>query len=188
MTSPSPLRDAGLVDAARDGDRTAMARLIATCQPDVRRFARRTCQTSEDADDAVQHTLLQFSTQLGSFRGAAQLTSWLFSIVKNECLRLLSRARRAMGDASELDGVLSSCGDVELALALRQAMARLDPELREVVLLRDVQELTGPEVALRLGLTLEAMKSRLHRAREHLRTELAAEVGLASRAPGAPRP
>jgi RNA polymerase sigma factor (sigma-70 family) len=177
MESPRPpRRDRALVSAARDGDRAAMDRLLAEYQPDVRRFALRTCRTSEDADDAVQHTLVQLSTQLGSFQGLSRLTSWLFTIVKNECMRLLGRARRASGDDSAIDGVLASCGDIELAIALNQALLRLEPELREVVLLRDVQELTGPEVAARLDLTLEAMKSRLHRARERLRVELAAEV------------
>ena len=174
---PRPARrDGDLVRAARDGDRAAMERLLAAYQPDVRRFARRTCRTSEDADDAVQHTLVQLSTQLGTFQGLARLTSWLFTIVKNECTRLLMRTRRVSRDDAALEHALAPCGDVELAIALQQALARLDAELREVVLLRDVEELTGPEVAARLELTLEAMKSRLHRGRDRLRAELAVEV------------
>ena len=177
MASPRPARrDRELIDAARAGDRAAMERLLAEYQPDVRRFALRACRTSEDAEDAVQHTLVQLSTQLDVFRGLSRLTSWLFTIVKNECTRLLGRARRASADDTVSDRAMASCGDLELAVALNQALSRLDPELREVVLLRDVQELTGPEVAARLDLTLEAMKSRLHRARERLRHELAGEI------------
>ena len=177
MESARPVcRDLELVHAARDGDRAAMDRLLAKYQPDVRRFALRTCRTSEDADDAVQHALVQLSTQLGMFQGLSRLTTWLFTIVKHECMRLLGRARGAAADDTAIDRALASCGDIELAIALKQALWRLDPDLREVVLLRDVQELTGPEVAVRLDLTLEAMKSRLHRARERLRLELAGEV------------
>jgi len=175
-SAPPVRRDRELVNAARDGDRAAMDRLLAEYQPDVRRFALRACRTSEDADDAVQHTLVQLSTQLGMFQGLSRLTSWLFTIVKNECTRLLGRAGRGTADDTAIDRTLASCGDVELTIALHQALSRLDPDLREVVLLRDVQELTGPEVAVRLDLTLEAMKSRLHRARERLRLELAGEV------------
>jgi RNA polymerase sigma factor (sigma-70 family) len=126
-----------LVSAARAGDRTAIEQLLVLYQPDVRRFARRMCKTSEDADDAVQHTLVQLSTQVSTFRQIARLTSWLFTIVKHECSRLIARALRRTADDTDvaLDNALGSRPDLELALALREAFGRLDPDLREVVLL-----------------------------------------------------
>ena len=64
-----------------------------------------------------------------------------------------------------------------LLLGLEQALAALDPQLREVVLLRDVEGFTGPEVARELGILLEAMKSRLHRARTAMRAALQGATG-----------
>lgn len=154
--------DDELLAAARTGDTDAIERLLARHQPDVRRFARRVCAT-EDADDAVQHTLVQMSKHLGTLAGIAHLTRWLFTVVKRECIRLINRARWT--DPPKDDPIAPS-SDADLALA------RLDPELRDVILLRDVEQRSGPEVAASLGITLAAMKSRLHRGREVLRQAL----------------
>ncbi len=170
-----------LVEAARAGDRAAIEQLLVRYQPDVRRFARHVCQTSEDADDAVQHTLVQFSRQMGTAHAVARWTSWLFTVVKHECMRLIARARRTgpleeADDAVLLERALTGRADAELSLALQQAFGRLDAELRQVVFLRDVEQLSGPEVAAELGITVEAMKSRLHRGRTVLRRELSVEI------------
>lgn len=162
------MNDDELLRAARSGDAVAIERLLARHQPDVRRFARRVC-TTEDADDAVQHTLVQMSTYLGTFVGVVHLTRWLFTVVKRECIRLINRARRIEPPTGD---PVSARSDADLALALEQALARLDPDLRDVVLLRDVEQRSGPEVAAALGITLAAMKSRLHRGREVLRRAL----------------
>lgn len=172
--------DETLVEAARAGDRAAIDQLLARYQPDVRRFARRVCQSSEDADDAVQHTLVQLSRQMAATHGIARLTSWLFTVVKHECARLIARSRRTrpLDDAEDaLERAVACRADAELALALKQAFGRLDADLRRVVFLRDVEQLSGPEVADELGLTIEAMKSRLHRGRAALRRELSVELG-----------
>jgi RNA polymerase sigma factor (sigma-70 family) len=155
---------------ARAGDRASIERLLFAYQPDVRRFARRVCRV-EDADDAVQHALVQLTTKLGTFREAARLTSWLFTVVKRECLRLLARLRRE--GEGELEPPLGDATDVEVRLSLLRALAGLDDAHRDVLLLRDVEQRPGPEVAEALGISLEAMKSRLHRAREQVRAELA---------------
>lgn len=155
---------------ARAGDRASIERLLFAYQPDVRRFARRVCRV-EDADDAVQHALVQLAAKLGTFREAARLTSWLFTVVKRECLRLLAGLRRE--GEGELGPPLADATDVEVRLSLLRALAGLDAAHRDVLLLRDVEQRTGPEVAEALGISLEAMKSRLHRAREQVRAELA---------------
>ncbi|HEU4409894.1 MAG TPA: RNA polymerase sigma factor [Polyangiaceae bacterium] len=159
---------------ARAGDRASIERLLLAYQPDVRRFARRVCRV-EDADDAVQHALVQLATKLGAFREAARLTSWLFTIVKRECLRLLGRLRRE-GEGG-LEPPPSGATDAELRLSLLRALAGLDDAHRDVLLLRDVEQRPGPEVAEALGISVEAMKSRLHRAREQVRAELAPPGG-----------
>ncbi len=173
--------DEALVEAARAGDRAAIERLLARYQPDVRRFARRVCQSSEDADDAVQHTLVQLTRQVSALERIVRLTSWLFTVVKHECTRLIARSRGGRSleeddDAMLLERAMAGRPDAELALALKQAMGRLDVDLRQVVFLRDVEQLSGPEVAAELGITIEAMKSRLHRGRAALRRELTVEM------------
>lgn len=164
-----------LVEAARGGDSAALAELLAVCQPDLRRFARRTCSTAEDAEDAVQIALWQLYRRIGALRAIALLTSWLFRIVERECFRLFRRR----GDALPLDDELlasplleATAVPLDLQMDLARAIQRLSPAYREVLVLRDIHEFTAPEVAARLGLSLQAVKSRLHRARGMLRAQL----------------
>jgi RNA polymerase sigma factor (sigma-70 family) len=163
--------EAEVLTRARAGERASIERLLIIYQPDMRRFARRVCR-SEDADDAVQHALVQLATKLGAFRSAARLTSWLFTIVRRECLRLLARLRHDMADNDGVEQALANATDAELRFSLQRALAGLDDAHRDVILLRDVEQRTGPEVAEALSISLEAMKSRLHRAREQVRAEL----------------
>jgi RNA polymerase sigma factor (sigma-70 family) len=111
------------------------------------------------------------------FRGNAKsIASWLFTIVRNECYRLLEGHRRAPQPLDEnaplvderpaLDDELEAHRRAKLLVC---ALEALDPLHREVILLRDIQELTAPEAAERLGITVDALKSRLHRARASLR-------------------
>ena len=74
-----------LVKAACGGDATALEKLLVVCQPDLRRFARRACSTSEDAEDAVQIALWQLYRKIGALRTAATFASWLFRIIEREC-------------------------------------------------------------------------------------------------------
>lgn len=169
--------DAGLVEAARAGDHGAIVRLLAVCQPDLKRFARRTCATTEDAEDAVQIALWQLYREIGALRAVAALATWLFRVVERECFRLF----RGRGRVESLDDL----GDAHLQAAapripqdlqidLARAIERLAPPYREVLILRDVHELTAPEVAAQLTLSIEAVKSRLHRARAMVREQLLA--------------
>jgi RNA polymerase sigma factor (sigma-70 family) len=166
-----------MLERARAGDRASMEWVLRRYQPDVRRFARRACRTTEDAEDAVQHTLFQLSRGLGSLRSGVRLTTWLFAVVKNECSRMLARLYRQQAHVQHASGdgaTATSLPESELRLILAHALTQLDPTLREVLLLRDVEQLSGPEVAAELEISLEAMKSRLHRARVQLRDELRA--------------
>ena len=81
--------DGGLVAAAKAGDAAALDRLLAVSQPDLMRFARRTCANAEDAEDAVQAALWQLHRRIGTLRVIAAFASWLFRIVERECRRLL---------------------------------------------------------------------------------------------------
>lgn len=156
-----------LIEAAQAGDLTALEHLLALAQPDVRRYARRTCRTASDIDDAAQEALFLVYRRVGSLRGVASFSGWLFRIVDRVCLRL---ARRALGLSSDLDLVDAELGfdsvpDADLRLDLATAIESLPRHYREVLLLRDVHELTIDEIAAQLQATRAATKARLHRAR-----------------------
>lgn len=165
-----------LIEAARLGDSVAISELLAVCQPDLKRFARRTCSTTEDAEDAVQIALWQLYRKVGLLRCAATFTTWIFRIVERECYRLYRTARSTepLDEVLEHDLPAAPLLPTDLRLDLARAMERLTPSYREVLILRDVHELSAPEVAAQLGLSLGAVKSRLHRARVQVREHLLA--------------
>jgi RNA polymerase sigma factor (sigma-70 family) len=170
-----------LVEAACGGDAAAVEKLLVVCQPDLRRFARRACSSGEDAEDAVQIALWQLYRKIGALQTAATLASWLFRIVERECYRLF----RARGKLAALDQSLDDVLRQEpLPLALRKdliaAIAELPEPYRKVLILRDIDELTAPEAAEQLAISIDAVKSRLHRARSMVREHLLAGGYLAN--------
>jgi len=168
------VRDRALIDAARDGNREAIIELLERHRDSVFRFGMRMCQSEADAEDVVQETLLAAAEKLGTFRGEASFSSWLYAIARSGC----SRRRRTTRREAEIDAdalVDSSVqpedavGQRHLGVILERALASLDSGYREVLLLRDVQGLTTPETAAAMRLSEAAVKSRLHRARDMLR-------------------
>ena len=169
-----------LVEAACGGDAAAVEKLLVVCQPDLRRFARRTCSNRDDAEDAVQIALWQLYRKIGALRTAAAFASWLFRIIERECYRLLHARGRLQALDTSLDEVLRQ---EPLPLALRNdlvtAIAALPEPYRKILILRDIDELTAPEAANQLGISVDAAKSRLHRARVLVRDSLLAGGYLA---------
>ncbi len=161
-----------LVQAARRGDPAALTRLLAGCQADARRYARRHCLAS-DVDDAVQEGLLVVARQLHSLRAVAAFSGWLFTVIAREC-RKLTRAllRHEPLDDAQAEQLLARRDDTALRLDLARALESLPAHYLQVVLLRDFEELTIAEMAQRLGEPAGAVKSRLHRARELVREYL----------------
>lgn len=165
-----------LVEAARRGDPGAVLDLIRVCQPNLARFARRTCSTTEDAEDAVQMALWQLYRRVGALRTVAAFAGWLFRIVERECYRLFRLRKETVPIDEMLEHEAPQAAGVpqDLRLDLARAIEQLEPAYREVLLLRDLHELTAPEVAQQLGLSVEAVKSRLHRSRARIREQLLA--------------
>lgn len=174
----SHLESDRLVTAAQGGDARALEELLAIHRDTVFRYGLRFCRTTEDTEDAVQETLWAASRSIGSFRHGAAVTTWLFTIVRNNCHRLLRKHRHDETDLADvLPGWTGRSAEDEVANAevrriLASALARLEPAHREILILRDVEGLTAPETAEHLSITVDAVKSRLHRAREALRTEV----------------
>jgi RNA polymerase sigma factor (sigma-70 family) len=171
MTSAATRFSEALLDEARDGDDRAIARLLSIAQPDIRRYARRNCRNASDIDDAVQETLILLYRRVSSLRAVGSFSAWLFTIVDRVCLRL---ARKAMGrtntlDVVENDPAFSTRSDADLSLDLAKAIQSLPPHYRNVVLMRDIEELTIDEIAVRLSGTRAAVKAQLHRARTLVR-------------------
>jgi len=166
-----------LLQQACAGDAAALGRVLQVCQPDLRRFARRTCHSSEDAEDAVQLALWQVHRRLGGLRAVEAFASWVFRIVERECWRLF-RGHGAFARGPDADAQVAQAPapmpQQDLQLDLIAALQALPPPYRQVLILRDVDELTAPEVAEQLGISVAAVKSRLHRARAQVREHLQA--------------
>ncbi len=162
-----------VVRAAQRGDRAAIARLLDAAHPHVRRFARALCATREDAEEAEQEALIVLFRKIGTLRAPVALASWMFQIVRRECirrtrLRLHDLGSRRPPEVSAEDAVLAR---LELDRIV-ESIAALPADQRAVLVLRDIQGLSGSTTARRLGLSRAAMKSRLHRSREAVRAQL----------------
>ncbi|UPK39668.1 sigma-70 family RNA polymerase sigma factor [Bradyrhizobium sp. 186] len=162
-----------LFDAARLGDQHAIARLLETAQPDIRRYARATCRSSADAEDATQEALWILFRHVGTIRSLLAFSGWLFSVVRRECLRLARKAGLAPAiDDSKAEALLLSRSESDLRLDVAAAFEALPPHYRDVALMRDVKEMTIDEIAAALGASRQTVKARLHRARALMREYL----------------
>lgn len=165
-----------LFEAAQAGDSAALSQLLEKTQPDLRRYAQRSCLIS-DVDDAVQETLWILSRYIGQLESGLALSRWLFRVMRRECRRL---ARKTLAldlwDEARTDQLMARLTPELLRLELAHAIESLPEHYREVLLLRDFEELTIGELAQTLKLTPANVKSRLHRARELVREYLVAGV------------
>ncbi|MGW4378289.1 RNA polymerase sigma factor [Kitasatospora sp. NPDC004531] len=162
-----------VIEAARCGDPGSIDVLVAGAHPKVRRFAHSLCASPEDAEDAAQEALIILYRRIGMLRATGALASWLFRIVRNECLRRVRTVpavpREPLGSADSAEQEALRRLDAERVAA---AIAALPADQRRVLIMRDLQGLGGRAVAEALGLSTAAMKSRLHRARAAVRAEL----------------
>lgn len=181
-----PPRDVGagptdeeLVRRSAAGDRRAFEALVNRHGDALFRYASRTCGSDRDGEDSLQDGLLAAWRGAGTFRGEASARTWLFQVVIHACRR---RHRRRAGEPERHDGLEAAealpsgergaeehVATAQTAAVLEQALGEMDDEAREVLLLRDVEGLSGEEAAAALGIGLAAMKSRLHRARFELK-------------------
>lgn len=175
MVDPWP--DERLIRAAQDGDIPSLTTVVMESQPHVRRFARSLCASPQDAEDAAQEALIILYRKIGTLRASGALASWMYRIVRNQCLRHL---RLLTSPPSAEEAICEPAPSAENSVLRRLdaervavAVSGLPRDQRQVLIMRDVQGYPGPFVARTLGLSNAAMKSRLHRARAALRQALA---------------
>lgn len=179
MNRRLPWPDERLIKAAQDGDIASLTTVVMESQPHVRKFALTLCASPQDAEDAAQEALIILYRKIGTLRATGALASWMFRIVRNECLR---QVRSLVPRKDEAAAGPETCAEPSAEEAVLRgleaeriaaAVGGLPRDQRQVLIMRDVQGLPGNVVARSLGLSDAAMKSRLHRARATLRRSLA---------------
>jgi RNA polymerase sigma-70 factor (ECF subfamily) len=181
--------DRSLLRRALDGETRALNALVTELRPHIERQLLRYPVADEDRRDLLQATLMQVVRRLGSFRGDSSFSTWLFRVTANEALMMMRsqrrhRARLVEGLDFEELGALPASNDAELARGdvgaannerdarVRNALAELPDDYRDVVVAHYHLDLGLQEIADRFDLSESAVRSRLHRARSRLRTIL----------------
>jgi RNA polymerase sigma-70 factor (ECF subfamily) len=186
-------RDAAVVEALRQGDPRAMEQLVDTYADRVYRLTLRITGSKEDAEEATQDALWTAGRKIQTFKGESAFGSWLYRIAANAAYMKL-RSRKAKAREIALEEVLPALDegglhfepmddwsprvdqqalDGELRELLDTAIAELPPDYRTALVLHDVEGMSNPDVAETLGISLPAVKSRVHRSRLFLRKRLA---------------
>ena len=179
------------VELLRQNDPAALERALALLQETVFSFSMKVCGQREDAEDTMQEVLLKSVSYLPRFNSPQALSVWLYKVAKNRCLMSRRKSKFApqrhlaldelMPDRRELENLAGGKGESpessalreERAQWLRDAILRLPPSYRLVLVLRDMEELSDEEVARIAGLRAGTVRVRLHRARLYLRKEMA---------------
>ncbi|PYN16671.1 MAG: RNA polymerase subunit sigma [Candidatus Rokuibacteriota bacterium] len=185
--------DAALVEALRREDPEAPEQLVETFGDRVYRLALRITGSNEDAEEAAQDALWTAARKIGTFKGESAFGSWLYRIAANAAYQKL-RARKAKSREIGMDDVLPTLDDDgrhfepmadwservdeqalqgELRRVLSDAIDGLPPDYRTALVLHDVEGLSNPDIAETLGISLPAVKSRVHRSRLFVRKQLA---------------
>jgi RNA polymerase sigma-70 factor (ECF subfamily) len=185
--------DEDLIREAKSGNRAAFTSLVKRYEETVFRFSLKLCRDKEKAEEVLQDTFINVYRKLGSFDGASKFSTWLYTIVANNCL-MKRRKRKLQGleeplealdnPATSPDGRFAhhivrwedSPADILLGKELRhlldEAILKLPEIYRAVFILRDVEGKSNEETAEVLNISQEAAKSRLRRARAFLREQL----------------
>lgn len=181
--------DTDLLDAARSGDRLALDALLRRHRPRLQAICQRMCRDTEEAAEVLQDTLLGIAANIHRFRGDSSLITWAYTIART----YRGRRRRGRSLESKVSHLRVNCGphfdrlpgehaspydqvaDDELREQLNGALQSLSVVDREILVLRDLEGFSANEVAQQLGLTVPAVKTRLHRARVATRSRISAE-------------
>jgi RNA polymerase sigma-70 factor, ECF subfamily len=200
LPSMTPTRhntdESQLIDRLRANEPAAYEQLVRTSYPKLMSVARRFMRNDADAQDAVQDAFVSAFKAMPSFQGDSLLSSWLHTIVCRACLMKL-RAKRRRPDGVSIDALLPAYHDdghrqhpgpewnespfdvvasEETRQVVRQCIDQLPEEYRSILLLRDIEGLSNEQAAQMLDMNVNSLKTRLHRARQALRTLLEPHV------------
>jgi RNA polymerase sigma factor (sigma-70 family) len=168
-----------LILAAQAGGEEPLLQLLEVCRPQLQRYADHQC-ASEDVEEAVQDALWLLYRRIGALRIIGAFSAWLFQIVRRECTR---RARKrshwiSFDEGDPATNARKEKFDEDLRIDLSRAISSLPPGYRDIIVLRDINGLTSEEASERLGIPVAAAKSRLHRARQMVRSRLQGKTTL----------
>ena len=160
--------------SAQAGDRTALERLLVELRPDIRRYAVYQCRRTSAIDDVVQEALIILYRRVGTVRSVTALGAWLLRVVTRLCMLPALLFIRGVEEIKTIEDSrhFATVPVDDLRIDLVRALESLSPSHREIILLRDLQEMTISEISECLGITREATKSRLHRARAMIKEYL----------------
>lgn len=179
--------DEQIVERALAGEPDAFGEIVRRWERRIFALACGMLGSTEDAHDATQETFIAAFRNLRGFRGEAKVSSWLHRIAVNQCITRQRRARvraetgledeqaavgeRFLATPSEASPAMTLEGR-ERTQAVRRAVNALPPELREVIVMKEFEELTFQEIADALGIPVSTVKSRLYTALRQLRMRL----------------
>jgi RNA polymerase sigma-70 factor, ECF subfamily len=185
------LSDQALVEKIKSGDYDAFSDMVNRYEGKVYRLAIRMLRNQEDAEDALQETFLQVYRGVKDFEGRSSFSTWLFRLATNVCLmkirsrkiepsKLLPLEDYTPQHEKDKNPQLQEWPEKPEEILLNkesrekmlEALDKLAPEYRAVFVLRDIEGFTNAETGEALGISVAAVKSRLHRARLHLREKL----------------
>ena len=174
-----------LIEQIQAGNRQAFERLLDTYETRVYRLALRYTDSVPDAEDVTQEIFLAIYRSLGTFRGQSALSTWIYRVAMNHCLEF--RRKRKWDNVplnEELllvsndwrDDPVQSANQRELSERIDDAIRRLSPVHRDVILLHEFQGLTYQEVAAALDVPVGTVKSRLSNGLKRMRELLGSYV------------
>lgn len=196
-------RESALVAGLRAGDNAAYEELLRRYERQIFGLAVRMTRNEADAEEVLQNVFLQIFRKIDTFGGDSALSTWIYSVTSNAALMLLRKRRRTreVSDHSDEQGESLSrdrepeshwsrlpqmqLESAELVDRVEAALSELPAEQYQAFILRDVEGKSAPEAAKELGVSVAALKSRLHRARLHLR-EVLGESEMPQIAPPVP--
>ena len=185
------------IDAAKQGDMAAFEELVKLYEKRVYAQTLRMCKNPEDAAEAAQEAFLSAWQGLPFFRGDASFSTWLYRLASNACVDLLrreSRHRNAAGPSLDDEEAAVDAADTaplpqealerkELKEQIEEGLRSLTPDHRQVLILREMHQLSYDEIAGVLELDVGTVKSRINRARKQLRNFLIKSGNFSGGAP-----
>ena len=194
----TPLRELQLVQAHRRGNAEAIGELLGAYERRIYAVCFRMVRDEHDARDLAQDAMVKVLQGLDGYDGRSKLSTWIIRISMNSCLSHLRKQRLRRHGSIERDWPREAAGAVgpggaagelppargvehtEMQGILSRALGSLDPQMRAVLVLRDMQDLEYGQIAEVLNVPVGTVKSRLFRARVALRTAVEAETARGS--------